>query len=339
MTFKFLLVPAAACLAAATAQAQGAGQGLDTRGIYTFNIENDAVSTLRGTSDQYYTSGLRLGYTSGENQLPETMANIGRFVWGDGVQRVSIDINQSIFTPRNTQLNPPDPHDEPYAAQLAFNLALITDQPVFAQSGNRSTLGATFGVVGKAAGGHVVQNGFHSIIGDTPNRGWSSQLNDEPSIQINAGRTYRFALLTAAGLEIDALPSVFGNAGITYDYAQLGFALRLGQGLASDYGTPRILPGLSGTDAYKAVRPFSWYFELGADGRAVAHDVFLDGNTFRNNSPHVSKKWDVGELVAGVGVLYRGVRITYTQTWQTNTFNGQKGGLFNFGSLALSTKF
>ena len=271
--------------------------------------------------------------------MPETLANIGRFVWGDGVQRVSIDINQSIFTPKKTQINPPDPHDEPYAAQLALNLALITDQPVFSQSGSRSTLGATIGDVGKAAGGQVVQNGFHSIIGDTPNRGWSHQLNDEPSIQVNAGRTYRFALATFGAIEIDTLPSAFGNAGITYDYAQLGFAFRLGQGLASDYGTPRILPGLSGTDAYKSVRPFSWYFELGADGRAVAHDVFLDGNTFRNVSPHVSKKWDVGELVAGVGVIYRGVRITYAQTWQTNTFNGQKGGLFNFGSLALSTKF
>ena len=335
MTLKTYLAPVVgSLLLAATAQAQTAGQGLDTRGIYTFNIENDAVSTLRGTSDQYYTSGLRLGYTSGENQLPETIANIGRFVWGDGVQRISIDINQSIFTPRKTQLNPPDPHDEPYAAQLALNVMLITDQ-----ANSRSTLGFTLGDVGKNAGGQVVQNGFHSIIGDTPNRGWSYQLNDEPSLQLNVGRTYRFALATLGGLEIDTLPSAFANAGTTYDYAQLGLAFRIGQGLASDYGTPRILPGLTGTDAYKSVRPFSWYFELGVDGRAVAHNVFLDGNTFRSNSPHVSKKWDVGELEAGVGIIYRGVRVTYTQTWRTEEFNGEKGGLFNFGSLVLSTKF
>ena len=335
MTLRTFLAPVATgLLFAAAAQAQTAGQGLDTRGIYTFNIENDAVSTQRGTSDQYYTSGLRLGYTSGENQVPEAMANIGRFVWGDGVQRVSIDISQSIFTPKKTQLDPPDPHDQPYSAQLALNLALITDQ-----ANSRSTLGATLGVVGKAAGGHVVQNGFHSIVGDTPNRGWGSQLEDEPSVQINVGRTYRFAVATLGGLEIDALPSGFANAGTTYDYAQLGFAFRIGQGLASDYGTPRMLPGLSGTDAYRSVRPFSWYFELGADGRAVAHNVFLDGNTFRSNGPHVSKKWDVGELVAGVGLIYRGVRVTYTQTWRTEEFNGQKAGLFNFGSLALSTKF
>ncbi len=33
----------------------------------------------------------------------------GRAVWGDGVQRISIDLSQSIFTPRNTQLSPPEP--------------------------------------------------------------------------------------------------------------------------------------------------------------------------------------------------------------------------------------
>ena len=47
----------------------------------------------------------------------------------------------------------------------------------------------------------------------------------------------------------------------------------------------------------------------------------------------------MGEFEAGVGIIWHGVRITYTQTWQTEEFNGQKGGLFNFGSLALSTRF
>ena len=326
---------AAGLLLAGGARAQGLDtRGLDTRGIWTAQVENDAVSTQKGTSDQYYTSGLRIGFTTGENRTGETLGALGRAVWGDGVQRVSIDISQSIFTPKKTQLDPPDPHDHPYSAQLALNLGLITDQAY-----SRSTLGFTLGVVGHAAGGRLVQNGYHAIVGDTLNRGWGSQLQDEPSVQVNIGRTYRLPVATLGAIEIDALPSGLVNAGTTYDYAQLGFMMRIGQGLQSDYGTPRISPGLSGTDAYKAVRPFTWYFELGADGRAVAHNVFLDGNTFRSNGPHVSKKWDVGELVAGVGVIYHGVRLSYTHTWQTEEFNGQKAGLFNFGSLALSAKF
>lgn len=335
MTLKtFLAIGAATMLAGVAGPAAAQSSGLDTRGIWTFQVENDAVSTQKGTSDQYYTSGLRLGYVTGEGRTGETLGALGRAVWGDGVQRVSIDISQSIFTPKNTQINPPNPHDQPYSAQLAVNLALITDQ-----ADSRSVLGTTLGIVGKGAAGQIVQNGFHAIKGDTLNRGWSSQLEDEPSVQLNIGRTYRFALLNVGGIEVDALPSGLVNAGTTYDYAQLGFLFRIGQGLTGDYGTPRIAPGLGGTDAYRAVRPLTWYFEAGADGRAVAHNVFLDGNTFRSGGPHVSKKWDVGELVAGVGIIWHGVRVSYTQTWRTEEFNGQKAGLFNFGSLALSAKF
>jgi lipid A 3-O-deacylase len=52
-------LPLAAGLAASPA-AQAA-EPLDQQSIWTFQVENDAVSTLQGTSDQYYTSGLRLG--------------------------------------------------------------------------------------------------------------------------------------------------------------------------------------------------------------------------------------------------------------------------------------
>ena len=322
-----------ACVAVGVAQTLAAPR-VDTGGIWTFQIENDAVSTQRGTSDQYYTSGLRLGYTTGEGQVTDSIKRFSNAIWGDGVQRISIDVSQSIFTPKKTQLDPPDPHDQPYSAQLVINAQLIHDR-----ADSRSVIGVSIGDVGKAAGGRLVQNGFHSIIGDTPNRGWGDQLQDEPSVQLLVSRTYRFALGQVGGIEFDTLPSATVNAGISYDYAQLGMAFRVGQGLASDFGTARIQPAFSGTDAYTRVRPLAWYVELGADGRAVAHDVFLDGNTFRQNSPHVSKKWDVGEFEVGVGIIYRGVRLSYTQTWETEQFNGQKAGLFNFGSLALSTKF
>ena len=129
------------------------------------------------------------------------------------------------------------------------------------------------------------------------------------------------------------------GVGNVRDYLQTGVSFRLGQGLNSDFGVPRIQPGLSGTDAYAQTRPFAWYVFAGADGQAVARDLFLDGNTWRSGGPHVSKKWYVGEMQAGLAVMYRGLRVSYTQTWQTEEFHGQKGGLFNFGSLAVSAKF
>jgi len=306
----------------------------DPKGIFTFQVENDAASTLKGTSDQYYTSGLRLGYTSGTNAVPGFLSGIGRAVWGDGVQRVSIDISQSIFTPRNTQINPPNPRDRPYAGYLNATLGLLQDT-----DDTRSLLALSVGVVGPSALGRVVQNGFHDIIGDTPNRGWSSQLKDEPAVELLAERTFRLPITRFYGLETDALPALTAGVGTVRDYVQAGVSFRLGQGLESDFGAPRIRPGVSGSDAYTPNRPFAWYVFAGADGQGVARDVFLDGSTFRNHSPSVTKRPYLGEFQAGLAAMFYGVRVTYTQTWQSDSFKGQKSGLFNFGSLALSARF
>lgn len=306
----------------------------DPSGIITFQVENDAVSTQAGTSDRYYTSGLRLGYTTGTERLPEALTGFGRFVWGDGVQRVSIDLAQSIFTPRSTQRQPPDPRDHPYAGHLRLNAALIHDT-----ASVRSVIGVSLGVVGPSALGRPVQNGFHSIVGDPPTRGWGSQIKDEPAIEVLVEQTYRLAITQFGGLETDALPTIGVGVGTVRDYVQAGVNFRLGQGLASDFGAPRIRPGLSGTDAYTPVRPFAWYVFAGAGGQGVARDVFLDGSTFRNASPSVSRKGFVGELQAGAAIMFRGVRISYTHVWQTERFDRQKSGLFNFGSLAASVRF
>ncbi len=306
----------------------------DPTGTFTFQVENDSASTQKGTTDSYYTSGLRLGSTSGTNAVPDALAGLGRAVWGDGVQRISLDISQSIFTPRATQLNPPNPRDRPYAGYLNATFGLLHDS-----DNARSLLALTLGVIGPSALGRQVQNGFHDLIGDRENRGWSSQLKDEPAIELLAERTYRLPIAQFYGVETDALPALTVGVGTVRDYVQAGFNVRLGQGLGSDFGAPRIQPGLSGSDAYTPTRPLAWYVFAGADGQGVARDVFLDGSTFRARSPSVDKRAFLGEFQVGLAAMFHGVRVTYTQTWQTESFKGQKSGLFNFGSLALSARF
>lgn len=323
-----------ACAAVPALAAPPAVNLYDPGFIWTFQVENDSVSTQDANSDRYYTSGLRLGYTSNTLRPDNPAARAGRFIWGDGVERISVDISQSIFTPRDTQINPPNPRDRPYAGYLRATIALLHDT-----DRSRSALAFTGGVIGPSSLGRVVQNGFHTIIGDPTAKGWGSQLADEPAFELLAERIWRLPLARPFGLEIDTLPSITGGVGTVRDYAQAGISFRFGQGLASDFGTPRIRPGSSGWDAYTPTQPFVWYVFAGADGQAIARDVFLDGSTFRSNSPHVNKKPFVGEFEAGVGLILYGVRVTYTQVWQTQEFHGQKGGLFNFGSLSLSARF
>lgn len=326
----------ACCLATGGALAQGTPQSpplTDPDSIWTIQVENDAVSTLKGTSDEYYTSGLRLGWTSGADAV-DFAAGLGHDVWGDGTTRVSLELTQSLFTPRNTQLDPPDPQDRPYAGVLLATAGLIHDT-----SDTRDVISLSLGVVGPAALGEIVQNGFHSIIGDTSNRGWHYQIQDQVAAQVLAQRTWRLPIADLGSLETDVLPAATVSLGDVRDYAQGGAVFRIGQGLQSDFGTARIEPGLNGSDAFTQTQPLVWYAFAGADGQAVGYDVTLDGSTFRNNTPSVHRIWDVGEFEGGLAVIWHGVRVTYTQTWQTQEFRTARSGLFNFGSLALSVKF
>ena len=327
-----LLLAAAASAASMTAARATPQQ--DPHGTWTLQVENDAVSTLKGTSDQYYTSGLRIGWTSGTDNQPPAISNLNQAIWGQGVQRISLGLQQSLFTPSDTQTDSPNPRDRPYAGVLVATANLISDTDL-----SRSIAGVQAGVLGSYAGGYQVQNGFHSIIGDTPNHGWSRQLPNQPILQVLASRTWRVPLAHAYGLSVDVLPSLTAVGGDWRTYAQGGGVVRLGQGLDSDFGASRIVPGLNGADAFKATRTFAWYVFGGVDGQAVGYDATLQGSTFRSGEPHVSKIWDVGEFKGGLSLIYHGVRLSYTQTWQTQEFNGARSGLFNFGSVALSAKF
>ncbi|NSL91840.1 lipid A deacylase LpxR family protein [Acetobacter syzygii] len=316
----------------------------DNKGTWTLQGENDAVSTLKSTSDQYYTSGLRVNWTSGTDTLPTPIAAISKAIWGPGVQRISMGVQQMIFTPRNTQTSSPWApgqqqtsliRDRPYASLLLGTINLISDT-----DRTRSVFGIQVGIMGPGGLGRQLQNGFHSAIGDTKNQGWSHQLQNQPIFQVQGGRTWRIPLAEVAGIEFDTLPSAAAAIGDYQIYGRIGDIFRIGQGLNSDFGTPTIqASGTDGTDAYKATRAFAWYLFAGVEGEAVGYDASLQGNTMRSNSLHVNKKWDVGEIHAGLALMFYGLRVSYSQVWQTQQFTTAKDGLFNYGSLMVSAKF
>jgi hypothetical protein len=176
------------------------------------------------------------------------------------------------------------------------------------------------------------------VLGQNRIEGWGTQLHDEPLLQITSQRTWRLPMATFGGLETDALPELTAAAGNLRIYAQAGVTMRLGQGLDSDYGVARLLPGLTGTDVFRPTRPVAWYVFVGADGQAVAHDLTLQGNTWQD-SRSVKIVPEVAEIQAGLAVMVHGVRMTYTQVMQTQEYQHQRGGLHQLGSLALSVRF
>ncbi|WP_428490111.1 lipid A deacylase LpxR family protein [Rhodopila sp.] len=304
----------------------------DTAGIWTLQDENASISAGTPT-DRLYVNGLRLGWTSPTTVVPDFLADLGRTLWGNGQQRVAVDLMQQIYTPTDTSLVVPNRFDRPYAGVLLGNFSLMSDS-----ADTRSVLTLSLGVVGPGSGAEDLQNGFHDLIGQNKTNGWGGQIQNTPAIELSHERTWRMPLGTVAGLETDALPALTVGVGDLRDYLQAGVTFRFGQGLNSDFGVPRVRPGLSGGDAFTPTRPFAWYVFGGVDGQAVAYDLLLQSTPFRGG-PHVSSVWDVGEMQGGFAVMAYGMRLTFAYVAQTQEFQGQSGGLHQFGSASISFRF
>ncbi len=324
---------AGAMLLPMTAARADTDRQAESNSIWTIRGENDVISTMPRGSDQNYTSGQQIGWTSGTDMVPEFAGDLSHSLQGDGTVRIGIELTQQFFTPANKALTNPDPRDRPYAGYLAATGLLLRD------AGNsRDVLSLSLGVIGPLAQAEETQNSVHSLIRDAHASGWSHQLPNEVAVELFDQRTWRVPIGQFAGLEADVLPALALGAGTVRDYAQASTVLRIGQGLTNDFGIARIRPGISGGDAYGASDSVSWYVFAGADGQAVARDAFLDGDLF-SRSAHVQHLPLVGELEAGFGLIWRGVRLSYVQTWQTAEFRHQSPSQFNFGSLALSVRF
>ncbi len=323
----------------------------ELRHVFTFQVENDVFNRI-GRSDRDYTSGFRFGWLSPAlTDLPEgvvRLATIPTFFGEDPVQsvtrRVGISVGQNLYTPEDTSVSYPIPNDRPYAAWLYASFALQStykrinptgdDEPV-----RLDTLQLDLGVIGPAAGGEFVQNNFHSLIGVERSFGWGNQLHNEPTIGLTFERRWRAGravLLEDPKLEYDFVPRLGAAVGNVATYAAVGGTLRIGKELRNDFGPARARPALPGSEGFIG-DGFGWYLFAGIGGEAVARNIFLDGNT-DGNSLRVSHRPFVGEAQAGLAILFRGVRVTYTQVLRTPEFF-ERERWTQFGSLNVTFRY
>ncbi|PZW51080.1 hypothetical protein C8P66_101297 [Humitalea rosea] len=314
----------------------------DPYGTVSVSIEND---TLGGT-DRYYTNGVQLMYRSPSADLPSPLAWLDRqldFLQGPGALRWGASVSHSIYTPGDTNTYTADPRDRPYAGLLLGSVSLTR-----ATADTLSVVELQAGLVGPSALGRQVQNDFHRLIDDAPANGWAYQLHDEPVVDLVLDRKWRRELPGVLGMEMDLIPSMTLALGNLTTFAAAGGMFRIGQGLDADFGPPRVRPSLAGSAFFQPkTDEFGWYVFAGAEGRAVARDLLLEGNTWRD-SPGVTARPLVGDMQVGVAFIWHGVRIAYTQVFRTEEFYGQgsrgngigrEQGLQQFGSLSVSARF
>jgi lipid A 3-O-deacylase len=320
-------------------------------GTFSMQVENDYFSL--SNRDRHYSNGLRFSWlptpsAPGDKSWIEQTAEAIPFV-GDGnsVGRIGWSLGQSIFTPQDKTTTAALPNDRPYAGWLYAGLTLIKvpkpDPAVYSSINEMDTLEIDLGVVGRAALGEQVQNSFHSLaFGNQQARGWHNQLKSEPGLLISYDHKWRaLAQMEFGHLGVDFTPSIGFDLGNVQVDASVGGMIRVGRDLPSDYGPPRIRPGLAGSDFFLSDsdtgRRFGWYLFAGAEGRAVAHNIFLDGNSFAK-SLSVKKETLVADFQVGAAIIVYGVRITASEVIRTKEFVSQHGD-DQFGSISLSTNF
>ena len=331
MTAQYSRRSSGSCLAVATvALVLGAsGAYADDNSRIAVVEENDSVLF---DSDKYYTQGLELTYLGPDVAADSAwigpfnvLADLGPFDAagaGEVSRRYEVLLGQSMFTPEDTAREDPDPSDRPYAGWLYGGVGLIQDT----DRRRLDHLELLVGVVGPAAQGKKTQNDYHQFLGVEESRGWDEQLDNEPGLMLSYERKWRFLKPVGDGLAVDAIPELGITVGNVMDYVQAGGMVRFGKNLEADYGPSRIRPALSGTPYFNSdylEGTFGFYFFVGAQGRAIARNLFLDGNTFED-SRSVDSNALVGDLSGGLSMFWGdAAKLDAVITYRTEEFEDQ----------------
>lgn len=299
---------------------------------FTVFVDNDSRNVGGPNQDQGYTNGIRFAYVWGEDKQPEWMPEIPGFE--DSRTNYGLSIAQQIYTPDDTSRTDMIPDDRPYAGYLYAGLTGVVRTKT-----QSHTWELDMGVIGPEAMAEKVQNNFHDLIGNTHAQGWEHQLSTEPTLQLSYMQKIRFYEQEGdwTGRYFDVIPEAGAQLGNVKINAHVGALVRLGLRLPDDFG-PTNFNSVGGDALDLKVGdielPWRLYAFMGARGRAVIRNIFLDGNTFRE-SHRVTKYPVVGETEIGYAIqishwIYSWRYVTLTPEFEENS------EFDSYASLALS---
>ncbi len=311
--------------------------------VFTVYIENDIVSD----TDEHYTNGIKFSWLSpdlvdwGQTGWRQTFIECLPFVNRPAGQKsMGFGLGQNMYTPRDIHADVPDPTDHPYAGWLYLEWAFISKTPLVSD-----TVAIQLGIIGPDSFAANVQGFVHHTVGVPRARGWRYQLRDEPGINLvyeRRWRMYAHSLVHLVG--VDFIPHAGASVGNVQTYVNGGGTVRVGLNLPSDFGVQLARPGSVGGTPTDDLDPrvaldhnFSIFVFGACDGRAIARDIFLDGNSFVA-SRSVNKESFVADMSIGFGAIAGRWQLTYTQVRRTREFATQRG-LSNFGSMTLSRAY
>lgn len=309
----------ASALALSTAAVVLAG---DDKSTISYTLENDSFF---GT-DRYYTQGMRLQYLHRPNQLPnwagKALTNFMTLGMNVENTRMGGSLGQELYTPSNLRRATPILTDRPYAGWLHGSL-------IFRRAGQfepipqlevQDEFEVAVGVVGPNAFGEEVQTWWHRTAGYTIPRGWDNQLPNEPQFQMYYNRAFRIGFENKNFWGVEFIPNMKLAVGTVMDSIEFGMTMRAGFNLPKDF----VRSPLESFSTHPSDNPPAWaaYVFAGVDGRAVAHNMFLDGANW-HSSQSIDKENFVADFRAGGAVRYKMMEFVLSAVHRTREFKGQ----------------
>ena len=251
-------------------------------------------------------------------------------------QSFSVSVGQNIYTPEATDRFDLIVEDRPYAGLMYLSFGVQNKLSLHLHSWE-----IAFGIIGPASYAADAQEWLHERTGSDPANGWDNQLENEPTLDISfetKWRLYRTRVTERTSLDI--ISHIGGRLGNVSIYANTGLEIRYGVNLPTNFGICTIRGGCETNPAFPnnhhpAHKSFHIFTLI--DGRAVAHDISLDGNSL-TDSHSVDKKTFVGDLAIGFAFTFGQMKATYTHTMRTREFDGQNHSP-DFGSISLSLSY
>jgi len=329
-------------------------------GSLTLYLENDV---FLGT-DREYTHGCSVAWMSPDFSVDAPppratgmMFRLLRFIGPDGVRRHrSIAVRQNIYTPEDIEKVKVVEDDVPYAGVLYMPFGVHEKSPRAI-----SSLELDVGIIGPHSYAAQVQKKVHGWLGGKKPAGWANQLHDEIILNLEYDlrrRAYRSS--AARGIALDAIPYFGYGLGNMRIYAKVGAQIRVGWHLPNNFGSYNlqpscecsaapgpasspagqpgpddVVPGIARRSRSAHVLPaFSFHLYAAAEGEGVAHDIFLDGNTFGKSHSVRRKPW-IGRTTVGFGLRIHRVKLDYSFVFKTTTFRAQPTG-HRYGGITLT---
>ena len=335
-------------------------------GVYE---ENDSFG-IDSPTDVHYTQGLRLELLL-RRAKPWTRAN-GEYFSSGEVNRDTggpiliprwfyrresnpltfsngVALGQNMYTPQDIKTTTFNPDDRPYAAWLYGGLITTVTGP---EDDWHDIWELDLGVIGPSALGDEVQSGFHDLIG-SPNPTWVNQIPDEFAFLATWSRRWLYPFLLAQNPEPSwrafIAPLVQVRLGNVFTDLALGTTFMVGWNTPRDFRAGRVnasrLPPIGdrgrrsspGARIPPATPPgggdWSCYAFLGAEGRAVGYNVFLDGTLFRE-SHSVDRNDLVADFIAGMTIRFRGLSVSLAQVWRSPEMEAETR-YHNFGAFQM----